>query len=80
MIRTILSCVAGALVVIGLFYVWKQRRSRNDQPSGFVRTFSMAGAPDQVEQTELDDLENSKMVSEGSQFGVQYFNEFMYDE
>ncbi|WP_017186019.1 hypothetical protein [Alkalibacillus haloalkaliphilus] len=26
---------------------------------------------------ELDDIENSEMVAEGSQFGVQYYNEVM---
>ncbi len=79
MLRTIVSSLASAMLVFSLFYLWKKRR-RKEESSGFVRTLSMAGAPDQVEQTELDDLENSKMVSEGSQFGVQYFNEFMYDE
>lgn len=38
-------------------------------------TFDKAGQPDQVSSEELADFENAKMVSEGSQFGVQYFNE-----
>ena len=38
-------------------------------------TFEKAGHPDQSPRQELADLENSKMVSEGSQFGVQYYNE-----
>ncbi|MCM3741137.1 hypothetical protein M3210_12740 [Oceanobacillus luteolus] len=38
-------------------------------------TFEKAGHPDQVDARDIADLENSKMVSEGSQFGVQYYNE-----
>lgn len=65
---------------IGLmFFVWRYQTENKKQATGFVRSFSKAGAPDQMEQTEIDDLENSKMVSEGSQFGVQYFNKFMND-
>ncbi|RDW17961.1 hypothetical protein [Oceanobacillus chungangensis] len=37
--------------------------------------FDNAGVPDQVPSIEHEQLENSKMVSEGSQFGVQYYNE-----
>lgn len=38
-------------------------------------TIKDAGIPDQVEVGDASQLENSKMVSEGSQFGVQYYNE-----
>lgn len=38
--------------------------------------FEDAGVPDQSESKDLAQLENSKMVSEGSQFGVQYYNEY----
>jgi hypothetical protein len=38
-------------------------------------TFEDAGVPDQSEEKDLAQLENAKMVSEGSQFGVQYYNE-----
>lgn len=38
-------------------------------------TIEKAGNPDQIESKALAELENSKMVSEGSQFGVQYYNE-----
>lgn len=75
---TMLSIVISALFVM-LAYFLKSRYKAKQQPTGFVRTFSKAGAPDQMEQTEMDDFENSKMVSEGSQFGVQYFNKFMHD-
>src|SRR5690625_3487630 len=35
------------------------------------------GIPDQVDHQDLAQFENSKMVSEGSQFGVNYYNEVM---
>jgi len=34
-----------------------------------------AGQPDQTERVDDTQLENSKMVSEGSLYGVQYYNE-----
>ncbi|MBP1948762.1 hypothetical protein [Virgibacillus litoralis] len=37
-------------------------------------TFEDAGIPDQAENKDPAQLENSKMVSEGSQFGVDYYN------
>ncbi|GGK04259.1 hypothetical protein GCM10007063_28250 [Lentibacillus kapialis] len=37
-------------------------------------TLEDAGAPDQIESKDPSQLENSKMVSEGSQFGVDYYN------
>jgi len=74
---TLISAVASLLVFV--LYRLGRAKNKGDEPTGFVRTFSKAGAPDQMKQTEHDDLENSKMVSEGSQFGVQYFNKFMHD-
>lgn len=75
---TMFSVIISMLLLLFVFFL--RNRSEVDQkPSGFVRTFSKAGAPDQMKQTEIDDFENSKMVSEGSQFGVQYFNEFMHE-
>ncbi|AXI08961.1 hypothetical protein CUC15_08540 [Oceanobacillus zhaokaii] len=38
-------------------------------------TFDNAGVPDEAPSMDQAQLENSKMVSEGSQFGVQYYNE-----
>lgn len=68
-------------VSLGAFLLTRMAFSKGKaEETNFVRTLSKAGAPDQLKQTEIDDLENSKMVSEGSQFGVQYFNKFMYDD
>jgi len=55
-------------------YFFIRNRSKNE-PTSFVRTLMNAGLPDQVDELEADQLENSKMVSEGSQFGVQYYNQ-----
>lgn len=38
-------------------------------------TLDDAGIPDQVENKDRSQFENAKMVSEGSQFGVNYYNE-----
>ncbi len=42
-------------------------------------TFEDAGAPDQSNNKDIAQFENAKMVSEGSQFGVQYYNEYKND-
>lgn len=77
--RVTMFSIVISMLFVALVYFLKNRNEVDDEPSGFVRSFSKAGAPDQMEQTEIDDFENSKMVSEGSQFGVQYFNKFMHD-
>lgn len=38
------------------------------------------GMPDQINNNELEQLEKAKMVSEGSQYGVQYYNEVKEEE
>lgn len=38
-------------------------------------TLEEAGIPDQLERIDLAQIENAKMVSEGSQYGVNYYNE-----
>jgi len=66
------------VAIVGVMYFFRNEH-KLEKKTTFVRTFSKAGAPDQMDETELADLENNKMVSEGSQFGVQYFNKFMHD-
>ncbi|WP_106497750.1 hypothetical protein [Lentibacillus sp. Marseille-P4043] len=39
-----------------------------------------AGIPDQTDNKDLAQFENAKMVSEGSQFGVNYYNEVKAEE
>ncbi|MFB4167633.1 hypothetical protein [Virgibacillus sp. JSM 102003] len=43
-------------------------------------TFEDAGIPDQADNKDPAQLENAKMVSEGSQFGVEYYNEVKENE
>lgn len=43
-------------------------------------TLEDAGVPDESEKKDIAQLENSKMVSEGSQFGVNYYNEMKEEE
>ncbi|GAB3068191.1 hypothetical protein [Virgibacillus ainsalahensis] len=86
--RYILSTVGAAgVTAAGYFLKDRQNRDRVIQKINDVKekvisynnetnsTFENAGVPDQSENKELSQLENAKMVSEGSQFGVQYYNE-----
>lgn len=57
------------------YYIIKRQKKSGE--TSFVRTLVNAGVPDQVDDFETDQLENAKMVSEGSQYGVQYFNHAM---
>lgn len=49
---------------------------QEEQPS----TLEAAGIPDQTEHLNETLSENADMVSEGSQYGVSYFNEKMEEE
>lgn len=64
--------IAGALASVGVGYMLKGRN--NSSQTTLKETLTNAGKPDQVDSYEHDQLENAKMVSEGSQFGVQYYN------
>lgn len=46
----------------------------------FAKTLEKAGIPDQMDINDETQMENAKMVSEGSQFGVHYFNEFAEEQ
>jgi len=52
------------------YFIREKQKSKNSVPDAFIN----AGIPDESADTGVSQLENSKMVSEGSQFGVQYFN------
>lgn len=43
-------------------------------------TIEQAGIPDQLDKDDLAQLENAKMVSEGSQYGVNYYNKQVQEE
>ncbi|WP_164215338.1 hypothetical protein [Virgibacillus sp. YIM 98842] len=91
----ILSAVgaAGAIGATAAGYYLKDKENReklieqaqnvrekvNRFTNGSDPTFEDAGVPDQSEGNDTAQLENSKMVSEGSQFGVQYYNKYKDD-
>ncbi|HLR69903.1 MAG TPA: hypothetical protein VK085_00550 [Pseudogracilibacillus sp.] len=65
----------GAAGVLGAgAYLLNDKMKKRENTRGFNQTFEDAGVPDQAEDVDLAQLENAKMVSEGSQFGVQYYN------
>lgn len=47
----------------------------NKQQDGEDNTLEKAGNPEQLEIRDYADIENAKMVSEGSQYGIHYYNE-----
>jgi hypothetical protein len=53
-----------------------QHKFQNLTDESSDSTFEDAGVPDQAPNNDLAQLENAKMVSEGSQFGVQYYNKY----
>jgi len=55
------------------FYAKKLQNNNTDD--FFNTTLEDAGRPDQTTNRDLAQFENAKMVSEGSQFGVNYYNE-----
>lgn len=67
----------GALGVGAATSYFAKKRNKNE---GMADTLTNAGMPDQVDYEDHSQLENSKMVSEGSQFGVQYYNHQKSDE
>jgi hypothetical protein len=78
--------IASALGVGIAGYVLRSTKKRKNDINSSNREFQEdatlynAGKPDQVDELEIDQLENAKMVSEGSQFGVQYYNHVKENE
>lgn len=68
-----------SLIGVSLYVVIQRMARKDKETTSISHTIKKAVAPDQMKGTEIDDLENSKMVSEGSQFGVQYVTELMYE-
>lgn len=73
---TLFSLGFSLLFIIAYLLMSNRKETRK---TTLARTFAKAGAPDQMDEIELADLENNKMVSEGSQFGVQYYNKLMHE-
>lgn len=64
--------IASGIGVISAAVISYYLMQKNDNKKN--TTFENAGVPDQSDNKDLAQLENAKMVSEGSQFGVQYYN------
>lgn len=66
---------------LALGYWLKNRRKNSDTEFGkwdtqdIDQTIKNAGIPDQIDDYDQAQIENAKMVSEGSQYGVQYYTE-----
>lgn len=60
---------------IGLIAVRLYRKTQHNKYGIFTETIEKAGIPDQMDVETAAQLENANMVSEGSQFGVHYYNE-----
>ncbi|RYG74041.1 hypothetical protein EU245_04010 [Lentibacillus lipolyticus] len=78
-----IASAAGAIGVGVATYLLSQRNGKSDnsdKDGSLESTLMDAGIPDQVEVRDTAQLENAKMVSEGSQFGVDYYNKVKESE
>lgn len=71
--RSIVS-IAGVVGITGIMgYLLKNKTNQNQS---YQKTIQKAGIPDQLKEDNRDELsENADMVSEGSQYGVSYYNQ-----
>jgi len=72
--------IIGAVATAGVKYLMNKAENKDNTAGSVSDSFLNAGIPDQLENYDHTQLENAKMVSEGSQFGVQYFNESTAEE
>ena len=72
--------LVGAAATAGVKYFMNKKQTKETTAGSTNDSFLNAGIPDQLENYDHAQLENAKMVSEGSQFGVQYFNESAEEE
>lgn len=66
--------ILGAVAIFLSINIYQKRRLRKTLEKLSIRN---AGVPDEVDRVDDTQLENSKMVAEGSQYGVQYYNELI---
>lgn len=67
--------MVGMGVVTNLFLRQRKQGKFTDDYSLQDHILEEAGIPDQIKNQDLAQLENANMVSEGSQYGVNYYNE-----
>ncbi|SET29496.1 hypothetical protein SAMN05216389_108107 [Oceanobacillus limi] len=72
----IISALGAVGVTAGLLVGNKKKSKQSVKDDNTVdSTLYNAGIPDQISSENEAQLDNAKMVSEGSQYGVQYFND-----
>lgn len=67
--------ILSMLASVSIFFVVLLFKRNNRKPMSEYFPLKSAGKPDQTDRIDNTQLENSKMVSEGSLYGVQYYNE-----
>ncbi|PKR78493.1 hypothetical protein CEY16_01680 [Halalkalibacillus sediminis] len=82
--KTLISSVVAAGAALGAYiFTDENRRSKiNQQFQSMKKKLTKEDdfPIDKAGKPETDHIENADMVSEGSQFGVQYYNEVKTDE
>jgi hypothetical protein len=76
--RYVVSAIGGAIGAGAAGYLLAGKGKKCSAKNMSVSedtTFKDGGIPDQTDKNDLAQFENAKMVSEGSQFGVNYYNE-----
>jgi|GEM_PF-2936651 len=66
--------ILGAGAILGYFWMKRQKRDNDTMESLTLVDIAM---PDQSELMDDSQLENAEMVSEGSQYGIHYYNEMV---
>lgn len=68
---TIASTIISVLASLVLYDILTGYKENSERQS---RILKLAGFPGQDEEDEVEKMENADMISEGSQFGVQYYD------
>ncbi len=68
---TIASTIVSVLASLVLYDIYTGYKEESNRES---RILKLAGKPGQAEEDEVEKMENADMVSEGSQFGVHYYD------
>ena len=67
---TVFSSIISILASLFVYNLIKASKEKSE----FERTLKIAGKPGESNVEVSDELDNSDMVAEGSQFGVQYYD------
>lgn len=73
-IRKMIIPMAIGAISAGTIVTWYLHGKRNKVDPKLI-TLAKAAIPDQLDIYEDDHFENTKMMSEGSHYGIDYYNE-----